>query len=55
MIESGFGVEYWIFKRISLSGQHLFNLRFDNGTRTGGRNGNSQDISDFIRDLVKLH
>ena len=46
-IEGGFGVEYWIFKRISLSGQHLFNLRFDDGKRTTSPNTDSQDISGF--------
>ena len=47
MIEAGFGVEYWIFKRISLSGQHLFNLRLDDGKRTTSPNTDSQDVSGF--------
>lgn len=29
-IELGFGVEYWILERISLSGQHLFNFTYSN-------------------------
>jgi hypothetical protein len=44
----GLGVEYWILERISLSGQHLFNLHLDNGERTvGGVENETQDISGF--------
>ena len=44
----GLGVEYWIVDRISLSGQHLFNLHIDNGERTvNGMENETQDISGF--------
>jgi len=44
----GLGVEYWIVDRISLSGQHLFNLHIDNGERTvGGTENETQDLNGF--------
>lgn len=44
----GLGVEYWIVERISLSGQHLFNLHLDSGERTlSGIENETQDIKGF--------
>jgi len=44
----GLGVEYWIADRISLSGQHLFNLHLDIGERTvGGVENETQDLAGF--------
>jgi len=47
-LEFGLGVEYWILERISLSGQHLFNLHFDFGERiVGGVENETQDLAGF--------
>lgn len=35
-LDFGFGIEFWIHDRISLSGQHLFNMRYETGQRTVG-------------------
>lgn len=44
----GLGVEYWIFDRISLSGQHLFNAYYEAGHRnTNGSATIVQEISGF--------
>ena len=44
----GLGVEYWIVERISLSGQHLFNLHLDSGERTlSGIENETKDIKGF--------
>ena len=44
----GLGVEYWIVERISLSGQHLFNLHLDSGERTlSWIENETQDIKGF--------
>ena len=47
-INVGFGVEYWILDRVSLSGQHLFNARYEFGERsTGGTPNEIQKIKGF--------
>jgi len=47
-IDFGLGVEYWILNRISLSGQHLFNARYEFGERsTGGTPNEIQKIKGF--------
>lgn len=47
-INFGLGVEYWILNRVSLSGQHLFNARYEFGERsTGGTPNEIQKIKGF--------
>jgi len=47
-LDIGLGVEYWLINRISLSGQHLFNLRYETGQRTiGGYESETQDVKGF--------
>ncbi|MCK9425795.1 MAG: hypothetical protein M0Q21_07150 [Ignavibacteriaceae bacterium] len=47
-IDFGLGIEYWILNRISLSGQHLFNARYETGERsTGGTPNEIQKIKGF--------
>ena len=44
----GFGIEYWIDKRISLSGQHLFYLGYNKGEQsTGNPSDENQDTKGF--------
>jgi len=44
----GLGVEYWIFERISLSGQHLFNAYYEAGHRnTNGSATIVQEIKGY--------
>ena len=47
-LDLGFGVEYWLIDRISLSGQHLFNIRYETGQRTvNNSNPETQDVKGF--------
>ncbi len=47
-LDFGFGIEYWILDRISLSGQHLFNVSYLSGKRTiAGRDLVTQDLDGF--------
>ena len=47
-LDIGLGVEYWLIERISLSGQHLFNLSYETGQRTvGGYESETQNINGF--------
>jgi len=47
-INFGLGVEYWMLSRVSLSGQHLFNARYEFGERsTGGTPNDVQKIKGF--------
>jgi hypothetical protein len=51
-LDLGFGIEYWILERISFSGQHLFNIRYENGHRTvGGPTRETQDVNGFALNL----
>jgi len=43
MFGFGLGVEYWIFNRMSLSGQHLFNAYYENGENNNP--GNEEPIN----------
>lgn len=47
-LDFGFGIEYWIDKRISLSGQHLFYLGYNKGEQsTGNTNDEIQNTKGF--------
>ena len=47
-LDFGFGIEYWINKRISLSGQHLFYLGYTTGEQSTGNLGEeNQNIKGF--------
>ena len=47
-LDFGFGVEYWLNKRISLSGQHLFYLGYTTGEHSTGNPGEeNQNIKGF--------
>jgi len=52
-LDFGFGVEYWILDRISFSGQHLFNIRYETGYRTigGVSTRETQDVNGFALNL----
>jgi len=47
-LDFGFGIEYWIDKRISLSGQHLFYLGYNKGEQSMGYpNDENQNTKGF--------
>lgn len=46
-LDFGIGVEYWIIDRISVSGQHLFSMRYETGEQAGSAPSEVQDIKGF--------